>query len=32
MDANTRRIAGLPHVDAELHYLTPMADRPRNYT
>jgi hypothetical protein len=32
MDSDTRRIAGLPHVDGELHYLAPMADRPRNYT
>ena len=22
----------LPHVDADLHYLCPMTERPRNYT
>ena len=26
------RIADLPHVEAELNYLAPMAERPRNYT
>jgi len=25
-------ITGLPHVEAELHYLAPMSERPRNYT
>ncbi len=32
MDSITRSIVELPHVDAELHYLSPMAERPRNYT
>ena len=35
MDSLARNIvdlAYLPHVDAELNYLTPMAERPRNYT
>jgi len=25
-------VAALPHVEAEMNYLTPMAERPRNYT
>jgi len=32
MDSITRTILDLPHVDAELYYLAPMAGRPRNYT
>jgi hypothetical protein len=32
MDSLTRGIVELPHVDAELRYLSPMAERPRNYT
>src|SRR5258708_6983559 len=32
MDSITRSIVELPHVDAELHYMSPMAERPRNYT
>lgn len=30
-DAATAEVA-LPHVNAELHYLVPMTERPRNYT
>jgi len=29
---NSTRIEQLPHVDATLNYLAPMAERPRNYT
>src|ERR1700732_1244366 len=32
MDSIIRSTLELPHVDAELHYLSPMAERPRNYT
>jgi hypothetical protein len=32
MTLDTARINDLPHVDATLNYLAPMADRPRNYT
>jgi hypothetical protein len=32
MNANAARIADLPHIEATLNYLAPMADRPRNYT
>jgi hypothetical protein len=32
MDTITRSIIELPHIDAELHYLSPMVERPRNYT
>jgi hypothetical protein len=32
MDSLTRGIVELPHVYAELHYMSPMAERPRNYT
>jgi len=32
MDSITRTILDLPHVDAEIYYLAPMAERPRNYT
>ncbi len=32
MSVNAARIADLPHVDATLNYLAPMAERPRNYT
>jgi hypothetical protein len=32
MDTLTRGIVELPHVVAELHYMSPMAERPRNYT
>jgi len=31
MNAYVRPITVLPHVDANLNYLAPMADRPRNY-
>ena len=31
MNAYVRPISVLPHVDATLNYLAPMADRPRNY-
>ena len=29
---NTDRFDHLPHVEATLNYLAPMAERPRNYT
>jgi hypothetical protein len=29
---HSRTIEALPYVEAELHYLAPMAERPRNYT
>ncbi|MGA2128910.1 MAG: CmcJ/NvfI family oxidoreductase [Xanthobacteraceae bacterium] len=32
MTYHARTIETLPHVVAELHYLAPMAERPRNYT
>jgi hypothetical protein len=32
MTALAERFADLPHVDATLNYLAPMAERPRNYT
>jgi hypothetical protein len=32
MNTPAARIADLPHVDASLNYLLPMAERPRNYT
>jgi hypothetical protein len=32
MSSITGSIMELPHVDAELHYLSPMAERPHNYT
>jgi len=32
MDTHAVKIVELPHVDAELNYLKPMAERPRNYT
>lgn len=32
MDSHVLTIADLQHVDAELHYLIPMVERPRNYT
>jgi len=32
MTYHARTIEALPHVEAELHYLVPMAERPRNYT
>ncbi len=32
MSAHDARIDGLPHVDATLNYLAPMAERPRNFT
>jgi len=32
MNANAARIADLPHIEATLNYLAPMAERPRNYT
>ena len=32
MNSQIQRIAALPHIDADLHYLAPMAERPRNYT
>ena len=32
MNATSPRYASLPHIDAQLNYLAPMADRPRNYT
>ncbi len=32
MDTMTGSIIELPHIYAELHYLSPMAERPRNYT
>lgn len=32
VDFPARSIVELPHVDAELHYLSPMAERPRYYT
>ncbi|HET6156830.1 MAG TPA: CmcJ/NvfI family oxidoreductase [Dongiaceae bacterium] len=31
MSLEAQLIAGLPHVQAELRYLAPMTDRPRNY-
>jgi hypothetical protein len=30
--SQARTIDELPHIDAELHYLSPMAERPRTYT
>ena len=32
MNTPAARIEDLPHVDASLNYLLPMAERPRNYT
>jgi hypothetical protein len=32
MNANVARISDLAHIDAQLNYLAPMAERPRNYT
>ncbi len=32
LQANVDAIAGLPHVVADMNYLVPMAERPRNYT
>lgn len=32
LQANVDVITGLPHVVAEMNYLAPMAERPRNYT
>ena len=32
MNAISPRYVTLPHIDAQLNYLAPMADRPRNYT
>jgi hypothetical protein len=32
MDTRVSEIAALPYVHAELNYLVPMAERPRNYT
>lgn len=32
MNANVPRISDLAHIDAQLNYLAPMAERPRNYT
>lgn len=32
MNANAARISDLAHIDAQLNYLAPMAERPRNYT
>ena len=32
MDTHVVKIVELPHVAGELHYLRPMAERPRNYT
>jgi hypothetical protein len=32
MNATATRVSDLPHIDAQLNYLRPMADRPRNYT
>ena len=29
---NTDRFDDLPHIEATLNYLAPMAERPRNYT
>jgi hypothetical protein len=29
---NTDRFDHLPHIEATLNYLAPMAERPRNYT
>jgi hypothetical protein len=31
MNADARSLSALPHVAAPLHYLAPMADRPRNF-
>jgi hypothetical protein len=32
MNANVTRISDLAHIEAQLNYLAPMAERPRNYT
>jgi hypothetical protein len=32
MNANVARISDLAHIEAQLSYLAPMAERPRNYT
>ena len=31
MNFQIRSLAELPHINAELHYLIPMTERPRNY-
>ena len=32
MSLQANVVASLPHVEADMNYLVPMADRPRNYT
>jgi len=32
MNANVARVSDLAHIEAQLNYLAPMAERPRNYT